>query len=128
MDFHLLTRSDPGFGGGGFLTSYKVHASLLRYMKMLLQLSKEPTDIKSEIFTMAPPVRYQVYNRRQQGLAETARLILEFANESYENIFVEVKTRSPFTFAAFNLTGIELGIREKRYSSSADAGSSSAER
>ena len=33
---------------------------------------------------------YQVYNRRQQGLAETSRLILEFAGASYENVFVEV--------------------------------------
>ncbi|KIM94407.1 hypothetical protein OIDMADRAFT_60734 [Oidiodendron maius Zn] len=32
---------------------------------------------------------YQVYNRRQQGLAETSRLILEFAGANYENVFVE---------------------------------------
>jgi hypothetical protein len=34
--------------------------------------------------------QYQIYNRRQQGLAETSRLILELANTSYENVFVEV--------------------------------------
>ena len=33
--------------------------------------------------------KYQVYNRRQQGLAETTRLILEFAGADYENVFVE---------------------------------------
>lgn len=39
---------------------------------------------------MASAPKYQVYNRRQQGLAETSRLILEFAGAEYENVFVEV--------------------------------------
>jgi hypothetical protein len=39
---------------------------------------------------MASAPQYQVYNRRQQGLAETTRLILELAGANYENVFVEV--------------------------------------
>jgi hypothetical protein len=39
---------------------------------------------------MASISKYQVYNRRQQGLAETSRLILEYASAKYENIFVEL--------------------------------------
>lgn len=39
---------------------------------------------------MSVNYQYQVYNRRQQGLAETSRLILEFSGANYENLFVEV--------------------------------------
>lgn len=38
---------------------------------------------------MAPT--YIVYNRRQQGLAETTRLILEISGADYQNKFVQVK-------------------------------------
>lgn len=31
--------------------------------------------------------KYRVYNRRQQGLAETTRLILEISGVEYENVF-----------------------------------------
>lgn len=33
--------------------------------------------------------KYRVYNRRQQGLAETTRLILEISGAEYENIYPE---------------------------------------
>jgi hypothetical protein len=39
---------------------------------------------------MASTSKYHVYNCRQQGLAETSRLILEYAGAKYENTFVEV--------------------------------------
>jgi hypothetical protein len=44
---------------------------------------------------MASVRKYQVYNRRQQGLAETTRLILEYAGAEYENVFVEVGSSLP---------------------------------
>jgi hypothetical protein len=47
--------------------------------------------------------QYQVYNRRQQGLAETSHLILEFANASYEDVFVEVLLLSNLCIALPNL-------------------------
>ena len=31
--------------------------------------------------------KYRIYNRRQQGLAETARLILEISGAEYENVY-----------------------------------------
>jgi hypothetical protein len=31
--------------------------------------------------------KYRVYNRRQQGLAETTRLILEISGAEYENVY-----------------------------------------
>ncbi|GIK00867.1 hypothetical protein Aspvir_004896 [Aspergillus viridinutans] len=38
--------------------------------------------------------KYRVYNRRQQGLAETTRLILEISGAEYENLFPEARTLS----------------------------------
>ncbi|KAH8703266.1 hypothetical protein BGW36DRAFT_84595 [Talaromyces proteolyticus] len=38
---------------------------------------------------MVVPSAYQIYSRRQQGLAETSRLILEFAGVEYVNVFVQ---------------------------------------
>lgn len=34
--------------------------------------------------------KYRVYNRRQQGLAETTRLILEISGAEYENVYPQV--------------------------------------
>lgn len=39
---------------------------------------------------MSEPAKYQIYSQRQQGLAETSRLILEYTGAKYENIFVQV--------------------------------------
>lgn len=36
------------------------------------------------------PYVYQIYSQRQQGLAETSRLILEVTGTQYENVFVQV--------------------------------------
>jgi hypothetical protein len=56
----------------------------------LFKLSNEYSICISNTVRMSLVHQYQVYNRRQQGLAETSHLILEFANASYEDVFVEV--------------------------------------
>lgn len=42
--------------------------------------------------------KYRVYNRRQQGLAETTRLILEISGAEYENVFPEASILFMFNY------------------------------
>ena len=57
--------------------------------------------------------QYQIYNRRQQGLAETSRLILELANASYENVFVEVLLVSNSCITLPDLIMCRIGSMKK---------------
>jgi hypothetical protein len=58
--------------------------------------------------------QYQIYNRRQQGLAETSRLILELANASYENVFVEVLLLSNSCITLPDLIMRRIGSMKKK--------------
>ncbi len=51
---------------------------------------------------MASGPLYQVYNRRQQGFAETTRLILEHTGASYENVFADVRNTPLSPFYSFS--------------------------
>jgi hypothetical protein len=54
----------------------------------------EPHSSSSEQNTLSficpKMAKYRIYNRRQQGLAETARLILEISGAEYENVYPKV--------------------------------------
>jgi hypothetical protein len=83
-----LSRSDNALTSTWWFGTRVPH---LRFPQPLLKLlSCERFMLFQTEARMAPTPRYQVYNRRQQGLAETTRLILESAGADYENVFVEV--------------------------------------
>lgn len=63
---------------------------------------------------MTSTYQYQVYNRRQQGLAETSRLILELANANYENVFVEVLLLSDLCIKVPGLILCRTGSMKKK--------------